>query len=256
MNAETLKREYSKIKTSLSCRVTEDDYKNLETRIPYVLELAELQNQSISLYDLNKHMFILKVDKHLELLGYSVTDTIDIADVDKYHSLIHPADLSFMYDSEIRMFNYLKPIKNAEKKDYKLVYDYRVRRADGTYLRFLHQLALFELDQDFNSWILLVISDVISSVPYDELPRRFLLNTKTKKVCLFNEEIGVKSEILTKREREILELLSRGFESKEISDKLCVCVSTINNHRQNILRKTRAKTIEQAAAYTKSVGLI
>lgn len=240
----------------LSCSVTEEDYLKLEQKIAKLKEMAEIENRSISLYDVNKKEFLLKVDKHIELLGYTKNDKVNINNVENYHAMIHKDDLPFLYDSEIKMYNFLKPIRSNEKKEYKLVYDYRVRSKNGAYIRFLHQMVLFEVDKDFNSWILLIISDVLSSYPENEKPRRFLFNTKTHKVHLFNKEAGIKSYLLTKREKEVIELISQGLDSKLIADKLCVSVSTINNHRQHILQKTGTRNVAQAISYLKCIGLV
>jgi len=177
-------------------------------------------------------------------------------DVGRYHAVIHPDDLPYMYEAEISMFHFLKNIRGEEKKDYKLVYDFRVRHRNGSYIRFLHQLIPFELDRDFNSWVLLIIPDVLSSYPENARPRRFLLNAKTGKVCLFNEEIGIRSKLPTKRETEVLDLVSQGFSSEDISDRLCVSTYTVNNHRRNVLVKTNTRNITQAITYVRRIGLL
>jgi len=48
---------------------------------------------------------------------------------------------------------------------------------------------------------------------------------------------------LSKRETEILALISRGLTSREIGQMLYLSTETINTHRRNILRKTGAKNI-------------
>jgi len=44
---------------------------------------------------------------------------------------------------------------------------------------------------------------------------------------------------LTKREIEILTLVTRGLQNKEIADQLSVQISTVRNHLQNIFRKLK-----------------
>ena len=251
-----LKNEYEKIRNSLHCHVNDDDYKKLEQKLSNLKTLADIENRAISIYDLNRKEFLLKVDKHIELLGYDNTDDINVNNVDNYHLMIHPDDINILYDSEIKMYNFLKPIQSDEKKDYKLVYDYRVRNKNGLYIRFLHQLMLYELDKFYNSWIMLILSDVISAYPDNEKPRRFLINIKTKKICLFNDELNIKTFLLTNREKEIIELIAQGFDSKTISDRLYISVNTVNNHRQHILQKTSTKNITQAITYFKCIGLL
>ena len=169
--------------------------------------------------------------------------------------MIHPADIPFIYDSEIRMYRFLAD-KQGRKKEYKLVYDYRVRSKSGAYIRFLHQMAIFECDRLGNSWIMLIVSDVLEQYPEDELPRRFIIDTKDNRICLFNEESGIGDQLVTQREREILALVAQGLDSQAIADRLYISIHTVNNHRQNILRKTRSRHIAQAAFYLRCIGLL
>ena len=46
---------------------------------------------------------------------------------------------------------------------------------------------------------------------------------------------------LSKRENEILILISKGYSNIEISEKLFISPSTVNNHRSNLLSKTNTK---------------
>ncbi|MBR1882475.1 MAG: helix-turn-helix transcriptional regulator [Muribaculaceae bacterium] len=50
---------------------------------------------------------------------------------------------------------------------------------------------------------------------------------------------------LTSRELEVLELLSKGLSSKEISDKLFISANTVEYHRKQLLRKTGSRNAAQ-----------
>jgi DNA-binding NarL/FixJ family response regulator len=52
---------------------------------------------------------------------------------------------------------------------------------------------------------------------------------------------GVYKVDVTKREKEIIELISLGFSNKEIAEKLLVSISTVDAHRYNILKKLEVK---------------
>jgi DNA-binding NarL/FixJ family response regulator len=65
-----------------------------------------------------------------------------------------------------------------------------------------------------------------------------------------------KKTILSSREIEVLGLVSRGFVSKEIANKLFVSVNTVNNHRQNILEKINAANTSEAVTYARNLGLL
>ncbi|HLC41900.1 MAG TPA: LuxR C-terminal-related transcriptional regulator [Methylomirabilota bacterium] len=53
---------------------------------------------------------------------------------------------------------------------------------------------------------------------------------------------------LTKREREILQLVAGGLRTDAISDKLCISSATVRNHVQNILAKLDAHSRLEAVA--------
>ncbi len=243
---QELEHAYLRLTRSLDCTVHAQDYETIKPRLATLADLAKMENRSLSLYDIASKSFLLKTDRHMQLLGY---DGQEIA-ISNYHRMIHPADLPFLYDSELQMYYYLQ--KRDDKQDYKLVYDYRVRAKNGTYIRFLHQMAIFACDRENHAWLMLVISDVLQQHPQDSPPRRVLLNMRTQKACLFSEE----QELVTLREQEILGLISQGLDSNQIADRLCISIHTVNNHRQNILAKTQARHITQAMYYLRCIGLL
>ncbi|MBN8668369.1 MAG: response regulator transcription factor [Chitinophagales bacterium] len=49
--------------------------------------------------------------------------------------------------------------------------------------------------------------------------------------------------VLTRREKEILELIADGMTNNEIAQKLFISVSTVDTHRKNLLAKFEAKNI-------------
>jgi len=54
-----------------------------------------------------------------------------------------------------------------------------------------------------------------------------------------------KEESLSNREYEIMDLVSKGYSSKEIADKLSLSIHTVNNHRKNIVAKYKVKSLHQ-----------
>ncbi len=47
--------------------------------------------------------------------------------------------------------------------------------------------------------------------------------------------------LLTRREKEVLQLIAEGLTNQEIADRLFVSVSTVDTHRKNLLQKLAAK---------------
>ncbi len=61
---------------------------------------------------------------------------------------------------------------------------------------------------------------------------------------------------LTKREMEILILISMGYDSINIANKQKISINTVNNHQQNIIRKTQRYNTTQALLYCQRLRII
>jgi len=59
----------------------------------------------------------------------------------------------------------------------------------------------------------------------------------------------VKHNKLTKREVEVLKLITQGLLNKEIADQLCISEKTVKNHVSNIFKKIEVSDRTQAAVY-------
>lgn len=59
----------------------------------------------------------------------------------------------------------------------------------------------------------------------------------------------VKHSKLTKREVEVLKLITQGLLNKEIADQLCISEKTVKNHVSNIFKKIEVSDRTQAAVY-------
>lgn len=61
---------------------------------------------------------------------------------------------------------------------------------------------------------------------------------------------------ITKRELEILELLSRGFSSIEIAENLFISRNTVDFHRRQLLKKTMSKNIAELIGKAYREGIL
>ena len=61
---------------------------------------------------------------------------------------------------------------------------------------------------------------------------------------------------LTKREKEVLELIIEGYSTPQISEKLFIAPSTVESHRRNIIDKTGAANSKALIAIALRMGLL
>jgi two-component system response regulator NreC len=71
---------------------------------------------------------------------------------------------------------------------------------------------------------------------------------------IMKEEVQYKH--LSKKESEVLLLLSEGFTTKEIADRLFISTRTVETHRANILKKLKVKNTAELIKKATSLGLI
>ena len=70
------------------------------------------------------------------------------------------------------------------------------------------------------------------------------------------EESSQTLEGLTKREIEVLKLITEGLFNKEIAYKLSISERTVKNHVSNIFKKINASDRTQAAVFAIRNGLV
>ncbi|MBL6449549.1 response regulator transcription factor [Fulvivirga sp. 29W222] len=68
-----------------------------------------------------------------------------------------------------------------------------------------------------------------------------------------DENVNVR---LTKREVEILKLISSEFTTNQIADTLFISLHTVESHRKNIMRKTKAKNMAGLIKYAVKAGIV
>lgn len=67
---------------------------------------------------------------------------------------------------------------------------------------------------------------------------------------------GTSDISLSRREEQIMRMISQGLNNKDIAESLNISIRTIEAHRMNILRKFQVNSIEEAVEYCKTNGLL
>ncbi len=63
-------------------------------------------------------------------------------------------------------------------------------------------------------------------------------------------------ESLSNREREVFQLIAEGFSSKQITEMLCISISTVKSHRVNIMDKLGLTSPVQLGRFAIKLGLV
>ncbi|MBN1950280.1 MAG: hypothetical protein JW801_03700 [Bacteroidales bacterium] len=235
--------------------VAQEDYDRFQGQIAFIEQLSQVQNSSVIVFDFYKAEYAFRRIQFSDVLGHD-PEKADELGLGYYVSLIHPDDHPVLLDAYIKTFTFIDQLPVEEKKDYKLIYNFRTRGSDGKYYAAVDQIVVLELDRKGNVWMILGITDMLPSKSELGKASRQLINVKTNARYLFNDDKDGEKSVLSTREVEVLGLVSKGFASKEIAERLFISVNTVNNHRQKILEKTQTSNTAEAVSYARSLGLV
>jgi len=231
------------------------DYRTVEYSISMLERMAEVENSSIAVFDLFRKEFISIRSKYREVVNVNLEEAQKYGPA-YYISIMHPDDTPVVLDTYRKVFEFSFNLPVEERKDYKTIFNFRLGY-QGKYFHFVQQIVTLELTPGGKIWLGLSLSDMLPDSEKFEKVNRRVINLKNGKYYLFNDdEIGNNWQSLSPRELEVLGLVSKGYVSKEIADKLFISVNTVNNHRQKILEKIKASNTNEAVRYARNLGLI
>lgn len=87
------------------------------------------------------------------------------------------------------------------------------------------------------------------TAPLGELQRNNKLLLKTLDDNLFLRKNFLKMQALTKREKQILQMVAKGFNSAQIAEQLFISKYTVTTHRRNIIQKLDLKNCRDWTRY-------
>lgn len=223
-------------------------------------QLSELSNSSVLVFDLSKMQPALTLGFY-DLMKNQMEEPAEV-NWSFLNQYIHPKDslsLVKLWTASLRLA-YSLPVE--ERKQYKMIFDYRIQIGKEQYTRIIEQHQVLELDSSGNIWLSLSFVDISPDQDMKDGVRYSIVNFKTGELIDLPElnktqALTTNNTIkLSEREKEILALIKDGFLSKEIAEKLFLSVHTVNTHRQRILSKLNANTSLEAIKYASELGIM
>lgn len=202
-------------------------------------------------------------DLSLSHVSPSITDihgfdpkTVTFDDILK---TIHPDDMEFVAKAENTCIKFIQEKIGIEKiLQYKMNYSFRSRMKNGEYCLLNHQALVLTIDDSFRigkslnihtniDHITQINSNTISLIGLNGEPSytNISVTLDTKDITTFS-----------KREIEIIKLISQGYSNKKIADSLVITESTVKTHRRNINEKAGTKNAVALVSKCKLQGLI
>ncbi|MDE6272998.1 MAG: LuxR C-terminal-related transcriptional regulator [Muribaculaceae bacterium] len=213
----------------------------------YAEVFARIENAIVVVSDLSKgssRIYAGAFAKIFHISDYSLINSIWEKEI---FDLMSEQEREEKFIAELRFFHFLRKLPKNRKQEYFLMSKLRLK----TSLEVLHRI--FYIHDENQENVLYTIC-IYSPMIFDFPSKSYIVNSVTG----MKEELtsAANDEIISKREKQILQLISSGMKSTEIADALHISKNTVSRHRQEILSKLRVKNSIEACRLAGSMGLI
>lgn len=162
---------------------------------------------------------------------------------------IHPDDVIQKLAMELRFLTFVKTLEAQSRQDYYMQHIIRMRGADGDYVYVTHRIFYLDYDGRDNVTLALCLYTACGELN----PTAGIINSLTGSKV---DSADSMNQLLSRREKEILQLIGQGCTSKGIADRLNISAHTVNGHRQNIMQKLQVRNSSEAYSLARHLGLV
>jgi DNA-binding CsgD family transcriptional regulator len=180
-------------------------------------------------------------------------------DITTIVALVHPDDVEKLFGLGVHYFNFLDQQPMERRLDFKASINFRLKKTDGKYIKVIEQIVSLNMDEngkityaikyvtdishlDYSTEVVLAIFD--DKAQGDQ--KFYTFSIVEKKVPQTNEDVNA---TFSNREKEVLSSVALGKTSKEIAAALGISTFTVNKHRENMMRKTRCKNMNEVVSF-------
>lgn len=236
---------------------TATDYTNFVQENAALVEVLNNSPCVTWIIDVRRMQYLFMSSNVQAALGYDAS-LFTTQGIPFYNEIMHPDDLTKTLSLIKKIWDFLLVQPANKRKLYKFSHDYRMAKADGSYIRVLEQSSILQQDSNGNITHVMGVCSDITHLKKNETLTASLVSTEDNSCIFFKPETdGINPQaVLSKRELEIVKLIAEGYSSKLIADKLCIGFNTVNTHRQNILRKTKTNSTGEFVQFALWNGLI
>lgn len=234
-----------------------------------VFNYFEEKIQSMKSFSLGPYMWVIFdfVDQRIlriggmveEMMGKPIEFWYGLSSQTYISEFVYPPHVPYWIAYMDYIFVYI--LKNPNKSVKSQIY-MQLKNKDGIYRNVVIQVIDWKFEEDGKvRYSLCQVTD-IAHLEVDYMPHIAILSTEGKETILLKgQPLPLEPDLIhlpefTNRETQVMRLLALGMTSKLIAEKLGIAKNTVENYRQNLLRKTKSYTSSEVVAYALNNGLL
>lgn len=194
----------------------------------------------------------------LHLTGYS-PEEVEVMKAQFIMNYTTDPDLPFCLNVVKLGMQYLNQRPSEERELIYAVYFYRAQKKDGKVITVQQQSIPVLFDERKVPYIFSNIFTDISYLGVNNIPQALMVNRFTDEIFHIQpQHLGLVKieELFSSREKDVIQLLINGSNSRQIGDQLHISIETVRTHRKNILKKAGLKTTAELVGYAITHGVV
>ena len=206
------------------------------------------------LFDFVKMRYLYVSESIKHIMGYTAHNWIERGP-DWVFSTVYPEDVKRLMALHKALFEHYYSLPVNERKDYKYMWEVRVVRKDQVVIWIMQQGSFIEVDAEGKPIVTFdLISDMTAFKKDSVMTLTMFKDIDKPQLKLYFPISG--KQTFTKREVELIRLLSEGLSSREIADRLSISHHTVDTHRRNMLKKCSVTDSIRLLSYARENGLL
>lgn len=167
-------------------------------------------------------------------------------------------DLPFCLNVVKLGMQYLHQRPKEERELIYAVYFYRAKKKDGQIITVQQQSIPVLFDEHKVPYIFSNIFTDISFLGVSNIPQALMVNKYTDELFHIQPQhldLVKIEELFSRREKDVIQLLINGNNSRQIGELLHISMETVRTHRKNVLKKAGLNTTAELVGYALMHGI-
>jgi len=232
-----------------------DGFQNINRQDPLLQELEEMMernNQFFYIADVIKMQFLFVGKRSAQMVGTEP----DKFTPDRIFEVRHPDDKEKHVILRGKIFKIAHELYNSGKKEMLLSSCARILNHENKYVPVLSQAYFFYTEIPHKTVYMLMVFTEVELFSKTHCAHHHYFGNDVSYFRYPDEQLMKTGNIFSDREFEIIQLLAKGLNTKQITDKLFISPFTVNTHRSNILQKSGKASVHELLSWLSEIGRI
>ncbi|MCT8339405.1 helix-turn-helix transcriptional regulator [Flavobacteriaceae bacterium TK19130] len=206
-----------------------------------------LGTSAVSVFDLEEKRFLYVEDAIEDVTGIS-KDTYLKKGIKYLFSRVAYDNIPSLLKSTLHEWRFLSKLEPYQYSNYIVNREYAYRQRNGK--RWILQQTIKHLrNHQGKIFAIVTLETNIDHLKFDGKYRYYIYDRNLNKIVHpeNRNQIDITFNTLSKREKEVVELLALGYVNKDVAKKLCISYHTVRTHRKNIFKKLGCSNIMDLA---------